>query len=274
MSSVDSDATFMAQHAQSFDAVAQVYDQARPSYPAELFTHIAEALTGRRVLEVGAGTGKATVGLTALGLEVTCIEPGPQMAAVLAQRTAVGPPVRIEVETLESFTSTETFDALVSAQAWHWTDPATRMDRAAALLPPGGFLGLFWNGGVVRQEAAFSAIQAIYDEFALFGRDRPGEPIGTAADLAVIEDPDTWPGDEIAAHPGFEYLGTSRFPWQQDFTAAEFGAFLASTSYYQVLDPDVSLRLLTAVTTTIRDQFDDLVTIAWSTQCYDARRID
>jgi hypothetical protein len=146
------------------------------------------------------------------------------------------------------------------------------MDRAAALLRPGGFLGLFWNSAAVRQAEAFDAIQGIYDDFALFGRDRPRDPIGTAANLAVIQEPDTWPSNEIAAHPGFEYLGTSLFPWRQDYTAAEFGAFLESTSYYQVLDPEVRERLLTAVTTKIREQFDDLITLAWSAQCYDARR--
>jgi hypothetical protein len=195
---MESDASHIARQARSFGAVAQLYDQARPSYPAELFAHLAGHLPGPRVLEVGAGTGKATVGLTALGLEVTCIEPDPDMAAVLADHTAAGPRVRIEVETFEAF--------------------------------------------------------------------RP------ARALAVIQEPDTWPSNEIAAHPGFEYLGTSLFPWRQDYTAAEFGAFLESTSYYQVLDPEVRERLLTAVTTKIREQFDDLITLAWSAQCYDARR--
>ena len=135
----------------------------------------------------------------------------------------------------------------------------------------GGVLALFWNSGMLRQERAVSAIQSIYDDFALFDRDRPGEPV-MAADFEVMQDPNTWPGNEIAAHPMFDYLGTSLFPWQQDFTAVEYGAFLRSTSYYQVLEPGLCERLLTAVATTIRDQFDDLVTMEWSTQCYDVRR--
>jgi SAM-dependent methyltransferase len=270
---VEAEATNIRQRARSFGAAAQLYEQARPSYPAQLFAHIAAALPGPRVLEVGAGTGKATVGLAALGLELTCIEPDPKMAAVLARRAEAGLPIRVEVESFESFTASGTYDALVSATAWHWTEPATRMDRAAALLRPGGFLGLCWNTGMLRQEPAVNAIQAIYDEFALFGRDRPGEPAWTPADLAVVQDPATWPGDEIAAHPGFEYLGASLFPWQQDLTAAECAALLESTSYYQVLDPQVRARLVAAVIAVIRDRFDDLVTIAWSTQCYNARRL-
>jgi SAM-dependent methyltransferase len=263
---MDHDAIFIKQHGLSFGAVARLYDQTRPSYPAELFAHIAGHLAGPRVLEVGAGTGKATVGLTALGLEVTCIEPDAAMAAVLAERTALGPPVRIEVGTFETFSTTVTYDGLLSATAWHWTDPKTRMDRAADLLRPGGGLALFWNSGMLMQEGAAQAIHAIYDDFALSDRNRPGEPV-VAADFAEMQDPNTWPGDEIAAHPSFEYLGTSLFPWRQQFTGAEYGAFLTSTSWFQVLQPGLRARLLTAVTTTIRDDFDDLVTMGWSTQC-------
>ena len=261
---------YTRERAQVFGAVAQLYDRARPTYPTELFAHLAAQLAGPRVLEVGAGTGKATLGLAALGLDLTCVEPDPQMAAVLADR--VPATVRIEVATFESFTPIGSYDALVSATAWHWTDPATRMDRAAALLRPGGFLGIVWNNGVLVQERAVAAIQEIYDDFGLFGPDRPAEPIGSLADLAAIEDPNTWPGNEIAAHPAFAYLGTSRFRWQQGFTAVQFADFMASTSHYRVLDAPLRGRVLAAVTATIRDRFEDRATIAWSTQCYNARR--
>src|ERR1700729_3539239 len=118
---------WIAQRASSFGAVADLYDRARPGYPAALFAHIARRLPGPRVLEVGAGTGKATAGLLSLGLEVTCIEPDEQMAAVLAQRTAARPPAAIAVSSFEAFTAPGTYDGLTSGQAWHWTDQATRM---------------------------------------------------------------------------------------------------------------------------------------------------
>ena len=127
---MDTDAAHSAKRARSFGAVAQLYDKARPGYPAELFAQLGGLLAGSRVLEVGAGTGKATAGLTALGLEVTCLEPDPYMAAVLADRTvADGSQVRIEVATLDSFLAAATYDGLFSAQAWHWTDPARSEER-------------------------------------------------------------------------------------------------------------------------------------------------
>ncbi|MCX4745717.1 methyltransferase domain-containing protein [Kitasatospora sp. NBC_01287] len=268
-------ASRVAERALSYGSVAEVYDQARPGYPPELFAHLAERVPGRRVLEVGAGTGKATLGLLAQGFSVTCVEPVAEMAAVLARRTEGEPGARIHLGTFESFAAPAgpgAFDALLSAQAWHWTDPATRLDRAAALLRPGGFLGLFWNSGALREQRAFAALEALYDDFGLVGDDRPGEPIGSTEAVAAVQDPNTWPADEIAAHPAFDYLGTSLFPWHQEFTAAGFADFLSSTSPYQVLEPAFRERLLAEVTAMVRERFADRITLDWSTQSYDARR--
>jgi len=64
-------------------------------------------------------------------------------------------------------------------------------------------------------------------------------------------DPLTWPGDELVRHPAFAYQGTTFFPWQRNYTANEFAAFLASTSCYQVLDPGIRRQLLMTITHTI-----------------------
>jgi SAM-dependent methyltransferase len=268
-----SEAAFLRQRALSFGSDADLYDQARPGYPAALFAHLAGRLSGPRVLEVGAGTGKATAGLASAGLDVTCIEPDPEMAAVLARRTAGEPRVRVEVAAFESVAVAEAYDGLVSAQAWHWTDPLTRMDRAAALLRPGGFLGLFWNASVIRPPHAYCAIQAVYDDFGLHGPGRPGEPAPSEAALAEILDPATWPGDEIAAHPAFEYQGTSLFPWRRDYTAVEFGEFLGSTSWFRILQPEIRTRLLAAITGMLHERFGGVIGLDWVAQCYNAQRV-
>lgn len=265
---MDDEKAYMERHALSFGGVARVYDDARPDYPDELFAYIAGKLPGPNVLEVGAGTGKATTGLLDQGLAVTAVEPDPRMAAILSSRTGE----QVEIATFESFAAAGPYDGLISAQAWHWTDQETRMDRAAALLRPGGFLGLVWNCGPLRQEEIVAAIRAIYDDFGLSDLDRPSEPI-VRAEAEVIQDPRTWPGDELAAHPGFEYLGSVLFPWQENLSASEFGDYLRSTSYFQTLAPETGESLVETITTTIHRDFDDLVTIDWTTQCYEAVRL-
>src|ERR1051325_8579807 len=71
----------------SFDANAELYDAVRPSYPDALADDVI-ARAGRRILEIGAGTGKATAVFARRGASIVAIEPGPSMAAVLRRNTA------------------------------------------------------------------------------------------------------------------------------------------------------------------------------------------
>src|SRR5438105_8011948 len=68
----------------AFGAVAELYDRARPSYPEALVEDVvALAPLGSppRALEVGAGTGKATVLFAARGVAVHALAPSAEMAA-------------------------------------------------------------------------------------------------------------------------------------------------------------------------------------------------
>src|SRR5215469_3971019 len=66
----------------SFNADAALYDDARPDYPEAAFDDLIE-LSGIRaggsILEVGSGTGKATLPLARCGFGVLGIELGDQM---------------------------------------------------------------------------------------------------------------------------------------------------------------------------------------------------
>ena len=77
--------------ARGFDAWAGDYDRFRPGYPDELFDAIAAQLTLPRiphVVDVGAGTGRASLAMASLGWRVTAVEPGKPMLDVLRGRAA------------------------------------------------------------------------------------------------------------------------------------------------------------------------------------------
>jgi SAM-dependent methyltransferase len=132
-----------------FGSAADAYERHRLGYPdavADLTLAYAEGPVAT-ALEVGAGTGKATRLFAGRGLEVTALEPDPAMAAVL-RRTASGLLVEVVGSTFEAYqrAGRPPYDLLLSASAWHWTDPATRWDRTAGLLRSGGTVALFGSG--------------------------------------------------------------------------------------------------------------------------------
>ncbi|MEU9086093.1 class I SAM-dependent methyltransferase [Streptomyces sp. NPDC048357] len=144
------------QVAESFGADAERYDRARPRYPEDLVERIAAGAPGspgtpgKRVLDVGTGTGIAARQFQALGCRVSGVEPDLRLAE-LARRFGLA----VDVATFEDWDPAgRQYDAVVAAQAWHWVDPAAGAAKAARILRPGGRLAAFWNVIHLPAEAA------------------------------------------------------------------------------------------------------------------------
>jgi SAM-dependent methyltransferase len=135
-----------AQAAVGFDRAASSYDSHRPGYPSAFVARVAREIgaeRARRVLDLGAGTGKLTRELVALGCDVVAVEP---LAAMRAQLVAASPGVDALDGTAEAIPlPDDSVDAVTSAQAFHWFDTRRALDEIARVLRPGGGLALFWN---------------------------------------------------------------------------------------------------------------------------------
>src|SRR5690348_10321039 len=117
-----------------FGEVAALYDDVRLGYPDELLETLVAYHGGvpSSVVDLGAGTGKATELLLRLGAPVTAVEPDPRMAQVLAAKL---PDVQVVTATFEDWTPPPGGAGLIGcATAWHWMDPQTRYRRAHAAL--------------------------------------------------------------------------------------------------------------------------------------------
>ncbi|MER7755314.1 methyltransferase domain-containing protein [Kitasatospora sp. NPDC097643] len=133
--------------ARSFGVAAESYQHGRPGYPQALIGS-AVPREARRVLDLGAGTGKLTRLLVEAGLEVVAVEPDGAMRAQLA---AAVPKAAVREGWAERIPLPDgSVDAVVVAQAWHWFDPAVAVPEIARVLAPGGTLALVWN---VRDES-------------------------------------------------------------------------------------------------------------------------
>ena len=124
----------MRERARVFGEVAGDYADVRAGYADELVTAVFDYLgrVSERVVEPGAGTGKATEAFGARGVPVTCVEPDPAMARVLRGRL---PGVEVAVCRFEDWVPPAGgVPLLICAQAWHWLDESTRLARDVRLL--------------------------------------------------------------------------------------------------------------------------------------------
>ena len=128
--------------AASFGGVADAYERARPGYPDDAVRWLVGELPCD-VVDLGAGTGKLTRSLVALGHRVTAIEP---LEPMLAQLRAAVPGVDAHLGSAELIPlPDESVDVVTCAQAFHWFDKPVALREIARVLRPGGRLGLVWN---------------------------------------------------------------------------------------------------------------------------------
>ena len=130
-------------HSSSFGAAAAAYAEHRPDYAQAAVCWALESAPGPRVLDLGAGTGKLTATLVALGAEVIAVEPDPAMLTEL--RRAL-PAVRALPGGAEAIPLPDaSVDAVLAGNALHWFDMAVAGPEIARVLAPGGILAGLWN---------------------------------------------------------------------------------------------------------------------------------
>lgn len=132
--------------ASGFGAAAEEYERSRPGYPKEAVDTLAGELgiaAGRRVLELGGGTGKLTRMLGGTGAGIVSVEPVEPMRRRFAEELPRVPVLAAMAETLPF--GEAAFDAAVAAQAFHWFDGPRALAELHRVLRPGGVLGLMWN---------------------------------------------------------------------------------------------------------------------------------
>jgi SAM-dependent methyltransferase len=144
----------------------ELYERVRPGYPGPLIDEVAAlAGGGRRVVDAGCGTGRAAALLATRGLTGVGVDVDRRMVAVARRELAAAPGWRLDVSAFEDWSPAPgdgPFDLVVCAQAWHWFDQEAAFRKAHALLGPGGWLALWWNGPVELDSPARRAIGDAY----------------------------------------------------------------------------------------------------------------
>lgn len=222
-----------------WNEVARLYDETRPPYPDQLIDDIisgAQLSPGSHLLEIGAGTGKATVMLADRGFRVHCVEPGRNLADILLEKCSDYPGVSVDITSFEEWTprNTSQFDLVYSAQAFNWVDPGVRYQKSHQLLREDGYLALFWY-------QPSSTNPQLVDEIDAVTRQYVHEACGNGGSAGNGMVP-SWESD-IASSGLFHSPQVFEYQDESVLTARSYVKTLQSQSSIASLDEDAKARI-------------------------------
>jgi SAM-dependent methyltransferase len=246
----------------TFDQAAELYDRVRPGYPAALFDDLAELTgigPGTRVLEIGPGTGQATLPLARRGFRVVAVELGPDLAAVARRNLAGFPSVEVVTAAFEEWPlPAQPFDLVVAATAFHWIDPTLRVDKVADALRPGGSLATVTTHHIAGgDESFFAEVQDCYERWD------PDTPIALSL-KAAIDIPSSHYGLDRSNRFGPGTL--RRYQWDHPYTTASYRELLLTYSGHRALEPEAQASLLGCIAQLIDTGYGGQITKRYLTE--------
>lgn len=209
--------------ATSFGAEAANYEAGRPEYPFDAVAWMLESMPegSRRIVDVGAGTGKLTRVLAhAPGAEVVAVDPDTEMLAALRGSVPGIPTFQGSAENMPL--PDQSVDAAVLGQAWHWVEPVAASAELGRVVRPGGVLGLVWN---------------IRDERTDWVRRLTDIMHSSPAEQMVNSE-----GPRIEAP--FAHVETERWEWTRSITRAQLHQMALSRSYLIAAPPEEKAEIV------------------------------
>ncbi len=253
----------------TFDRDAELYDRARPGYPEKLFGTLGELVglaPGCRVLEIGCGTGQATLPLAERGCEIVAVELGADMARVARRHLARFPDVEVEVAAFEEWPlPANSFDLVLAATSWHWLDPSVRVAKAANALRPGGALATISTHHVAGgTESFFIEVQDCYERWD--PETPPGLRLPTSSMIEVAT-------AELDESERFEPVAVGRWEWDREYSTRGYLDVLRTYSGHLALDHDHREGLLGCIAELIDRRYGGQIAKRYLTELRVARRM-
>jgi SAM-dependent methyltransferase len=252
-----------ARRGSSFGAVAQAYAEYRPEYPAEsvrwCVAPLGRDVAALRLLDLGAGTGKLTTLLAALGAEVTAVEPDTAMLAELRRglpsvAALAGPAERIPLPD-------GSVDAVLCGQSMHWFDMPKALPEIARVLVPGGTLSGLWNSDDDRvgwvaglqkaaEGAASPSLSRRRRESASFGPDQFGDQLFGGTERADFANSQLLTAQTLVQLVGTHSQILVMEPARREQVLSNIRGYLASQP--ETAEGEFRLPMVTSVIRTVR----------------------
>lgn len=213
-----------------------------PGYPPALFELVQRELSLPAqpvVVDVGCGSGRATMVMARLGWRVTGVDPDEAALAVLSARA------RAEALEITAVTATAesthlrsaSADGVTAAHAFHWFDGPAALVEMARLTRPGGGVALFWNMRDLARSPFLVAFIELLDRYHVpksmyLEPDRASRAAGRALRRA----------------PGFEAPVLHELHHERAMRPEDFVGTTLRAAYARAFSPAVEARFRTELT--------------------------
>jgi SAM-dependent methyltransferase len=230
----------------SFDAVVRLYDRSRPGYPEQLFDDLVR-LSGippaGRILEIGPGTGQATLPLARRGFRILAVELGPRTTRFLRARLKPFPNAQVQCLAFENWpVEAESFDLVVAAGSFHWLKPGPAFTRCARALRRQGHIAILYNFREVSGTPILDRLTEVYERYA----PHLARPRAPEQRIEIQR-------RKLAGSGRFGPVTVLRYPWVRPYTAEEYVDLLKTMSDHTILAPQLRRSIFRAVRRAIND---------------------
>ena len=133
----------------TFDTVAYAYEKLRPGYCDELYKKIFNYANINHlsdVVEVGIGSGQATLPFLKTGCSLTAVEIGENFSRLCKEKFSAYPKFDVITSRFENVDFEDgAYDLIYSASAFHWIPETIGYSKVFSMLRSGGVFARFAN---------------------------------------------------------------------------------------------------------------------------------
>jgi SAM-dependent methyltransferase len=251
-----------------FDGAARDYDEVRPGYPEKLIEDIiliSDIPQGGKILEIGCGTGQATIPFAKRGYSMLCLDIGKELVALACENCRQYPNVQIRNVSFENWKpKVNSFDLVMSATAFHWIPPEIGYLKSAQVLKDSGYIAMFWNLHPTPYTGFFQAVQKVYQSVAPEWED-PSNRLSTEDEIRSRE-------DYINGTGLFEKVLVKQYPWSKTFDKIQYLKLLNTFSGHRNLEEARRSKLFTGIGTLIEEEFGGAIERPYLSVLYLAKK--
>jgi ubiquinone/menaquinone biosynthesis C-methylase UbiE len=217
---------------EAFGNISNLYDTTRPSYPKQLVNdilNISRIPPKGKILEIGCGSGKATVLFAQKRYNITALDISGELVSIAKKNLSQLPNIQFIISQFEDADlPSNYYDLVISAQSFHWIEPDIGFQKVYDVLKDAGYLALFWNLRRYESSELLLKIKKLYEKHC--PDYSPGAANKVMRDLANCE--------------LFEQIQTKEYLMNIQYTREEYINLTKTYSWIASLNPETKEKFL------------------------------